>query len=120
MLTKQKAFDVVVKCAREQMFTSRDENQCLYRDPANRKCFIGMLIPDEFFETHPTANKMSLGKLMHFSEIRELGINEEHYHFYSSLQIIHDTVPPERWENYFIKFAKDWNLTVPKEELNVN
>lgn len=115
----QRTFDLVVNHLRKQGKRSmrRDSEGrlwCAYRADDGSKCAVGVLIPDSdylpSFEGHGAQ----------YTPIYD--ILEKNGHFFGvcfDMQVIHDGVDPENWEEEFEKIAKMYNLTytpVQKEE----
>lgn len=112
-LTNQEIFDAVWKHAQLKDKCIKDST-CLYRrynkDGTCSKCFVGAIIPDELyadkFETRPASDVLV-----------ELGIvdhtDKETLLFVNALQRVHDSVPPERWNDELIALATRYKLVVP-------
>lgn len=51
-MTKQEYYDLLVQCCDDGTFPSSNENRdCLYRGPGNKRCAIGLLIPDDKYNS---------------------------------------------------------------------
>lgn len=82
---------------------------CYYR-AGDKKCFIGVLIPDSVYD--PEMEHKSINYLMHnFPQINSL-FKDTDTLFLSRLQSIHDSWFDER-EEKLRNLAKDYELTVP-------
>lgn len=82
---------------------------CSYRGIEGRKCAIGILIDDDEYE--PEMEGRSVGKLLDFPQCSWMW---QHQGFLRELQNIHDTFPPEEWEDNLIRFSENHNLTFNK------
>src|SRR5574338_602162 len=50
VMTKRDYYDLLIQCTRDGTFPSHVGPKCLYRSPSNRRCAIGVLIPDEDYK----------------------------------------------------------------------
>ena len=108
-LTLQEAFNAVWERAKDKVKAVTDNNwaDCLYRAKDGRKCFMGVLIPDEEY----TPDMEGDGILQIIDKLPCLkGLNVE---YLNDLQIIHDGYSTDKWEDKLKDFALIHNLTVP-------
>jgi hypothetical protein len=86
-------------------------NRCLYFGPANRNCFLGVLMPGEWSESEDietlTAEEAR-------ARLIESGILSEDVGADSlaELQWIHDKFDPSEWNARLRRFAHEHNLSV--------
>ena len=110
-MSKQTAFNRIIKGAREQREKSEINNfSCMYRHPKGLKCFIGMLIRDQDY--HPDMESATVLQLFQGFplEIKKSRLDKKDKDFYNYLQTIHDCNSVENWENEFVKFANYFGL----------
>lgn len=82
---------------------------CCYR-AGKLKCAVGALIPDEQY--HPGMEGMP-ARLVQINWPVLKGLSPG---LLDSMQIVHDTVDPEKWENQFAFMAQAYELEVPKHD----
>lgn len=85
---------------------------CAYRGKEGKKCAIGALIKDEFynpeFEGHAFGNHTTV-QAVERSLGTEITVGDES--FLRRLQRLHDGVSPSQWEQHLKEFATKNNLT---------
>ncbi len=121
MLTNQEIFDKTFNHAQAQHkeygvhAQSYDEGSCKYRDYLSdervKMCFIGPFIPSEdYLECMEgyTANNL----FEHYPDMMtNAGLDKEHSHdLLSSLQNLHDTNNPDKWDQGFARIARNFKL----------
>ena len=108
--TLQETFDKVAKHLLEQMEKSEDEGRCLYRGSNGKKCAIGCLIPDKFY------NPSLEGKLITHNDILETlhqgGYSgDKMFLLMSDLQKVHDFVIASNWQRELKVIASRYILS---------
>lgn len=93
------------------------EISCYYRGPNSTKCFVGVLIPDSLYSPDMENNSAS-DMIKEYPELLEyLSINvdkdPDELSFLDELQNVHDSYPPNRWEEKLSLLAKVHGLVVP-------
>lgn len=106
-LTNQEVFDVIVPLARKQRKKSvpTDKNAdyaCMYRSPDGCKCFAGMLLTDDEYDSS-MEGKSVYGIPLFKDKV-------ENTKFLVEMQVIHDYIEVECWENTFKNIAKEYGL----------
>lgn len=112
-LTRQEIFNKVWKHAIvEKNPKSLDEwLDCKYRGPDNKKCFLGVCIPDNLYQQRfegyaaDTIFNVIGNKLF---DKRSVGV-----HFLHAIQSIHDKSETHHWEELLREFATANKLVVP-------
>ena len=108
-MTNQEAFTTVVLHLRKQGRRAKENSKCRYRAPDGCMCAIGALIPDDQYTPELEGNNVRA--LSDLPALQDLNLNLLH-----DLQILHDTVDPENWENQFAFLARTYKLEVPKHD----
>jgi hypothetical protein len=97
---------------------------CMFRTADGKKCFIGVLSPDEKYA--PWMDWRGPRPLQYAAiaslraVLREIGmcVDEGEYRALLDVQYIHDTTPPEHWEERLRTYARNNHLTIPEENTN--
>lgn len=87
---------------------------CYYRGPNNTKCFVGVLIPDSMYS--PDMEGVSAGDMIkkYPGLLEYLSINtDKDLSFLDELQNVHDSYPPNRWEEELSLLARVHGIFVP-------
>lgn len=111
-MNNQQAFDLMVTHLRNQKLRSAiydgHNRYCVYRSPDGLKCAVGVLIPDEFYDSNLEGQPASsLTNLIPFLQ------NVDKY-FLDKMQEIHDFRSPNNWEEAFEDIAFEYDLKIPK------
>ena len=92
---------------------------CLYRGPEGRKCAIGCLIPDEYYQ--PSMEGIAIDSFRgEFDYVLSyLGVNcDDDIEFLQDLQNVHDSYHPDDWATALERFVlRRWVQPVKEEEL---
>lgn len=105
MPTKQETFDTVVAHLRKQGQKSLYNGRCRYRTPDGLKCAVGCLIPDSEYDEGLEGGYRMTGA---HNLIVSLGHDAD---FAEELQIAHDNIEINKWEESFRGIASDFGLT---------
>lgn len=117
---KQKVFDIVAPALLKQGVRSVDgSGLCRFRGEDGRKCAIGFLIKDEFYD--PYIEHWSFRTTAFLNILNKSGVfdgwrmpqpdSNRNYllcpeaDFMGGLQTIHDNHDPENWKEHLMKFA---------------
>jgi hypothetical protein len=100
-MTKQQIFNIVVEgfAKQRQLSYCPERNICVYKDKLNRKCAIGLLIPDELYSNHLEFNAAS--SILSYA--------------YYSTATTHDTIAKRKVGEYLFEL-----LDVSKEDVADN
>lgn len=117
-MNKQEIFNMIVKKARIQNKKSMNGSSCVYRGVEGSCCFIGFLIPDKKyrFEMEDVAASHLPRQ---FPELMEDIFPDDLYEedaerFVDGLQVIHDKITIDEWEERFAMFAEKWEMEMPE------
>lgn len=121
-MNKQEIFNIVVAHARKQKVRAviPHTNKCRYRGDGDLKCFVGALIPDEYY--YPELESELASHIIENDEELEPYLKPDDLtfgqtgRFLDELQEIHDVITPEAWEDQFVIFADTHDLMVPPKE----
>ncbi len=124
--TIQEAFDIVYKHLltqgeRSMSIDEEGEEQCLYRGPNGLKCAIGVLIDDEYYLPNLEGESPFEGGVRRALELSGCSgevVSDSGISTLSRLQRLHDIKGCTFWKSSLIKFAKEFELTVPEVESN--
>lgn len=108
-MTAQEIFDKIVSHLRTQNAVSvRSDGGCAYRSgDGEKKCAVGCLIPDDVYDPRMEGFMASVV----VRDYKELAHLRGHQDLLESMQMIHDHVSLDRWEDRFKIEAMDHNLT---------
>lgn len=113
-LTMQEAFNIVWRRARDphRSLLGDGSGTCAYRGDHGRKCFVGVLLPEEFY--HSSMEKRSADFVRAWRpEIDEFWALLP-FEFLQEIQDIHDETSPVLWKSALRKrIAERWGLEVP-------
>jgi len=119
MITKQETFNTVVAHARKQGTRATKDIKgafggCQYRMSDGRRCFAGVLIPDELYRANFEGWSLRSGvsnEPSHVGKVlADLGYDID---FVNELQKIHDMTSVDMWEEQFQDLAEKHGLEVP-------
>jgi hypothetical protein len=102
-MTLREIFEKAKQHLLEQGCRSWTETGCKYRGPEEKKCAVGIFIPDEDyrprFENKLVSNLLDPSSLSYCAGLeRTIGpINNDKVRLLCRLQEIHDTYPPSAW-----------------------
>jgi hypothetical protein len=105
--TAQEVFDHVADHMLRQGVKSQNEwGNCLYRGPNGLMCAAGCLIGDDEYNPDMDSEEQNTWSSMIEREFAP----ETHHELISTLQLIHDSAPPEYWSKMLIEAATYRNL----------
>lgn len=108
--TKQEAFDIVWEHAKKKERAWTESDGCRLRANDGKKCFIGILIPDEEY-----APSLETKVIMNTDYLDSMIIEPFGSLFLDKLRRIHDAYDPVNWAKHLRDFAKAYELKVPEE-----
>lgn len=118
MRSSQEIFDIIVTHLRQQgrpAFRDGDAERCAYRNAEGLRCAVGCLIPEDAYD--PIMEGHSIGTVMKAAESKGFQdfANEimRHAELLKRMQLVHDMVHPESWEDKFKLIAEEFHLVVP-------
>ena len=117
-MTRQEAFDIMVKHLRQQGCRAISNGVCRYRGDHGTKCAVGALITDEQHEImRHTAYQNGVGVGIGLA-IPLIGMHPDDRDFLRTVQVAHDHVPIEDWDERLREIAVEYNLTYPELEVS--
>ncbi len=117
-MAKQDTFDTVVAHARKQgckaetNADARNVRECRYRMPCGKKCFVGILIPEDMYDPEFEGDSPEGGLLSTLLE--ELGHNVQ---LCLDLQQVHDNCDVAKWERELENVAEKHKLVYTPPEV---
>lgn len=110
-MTRQEAFDIMVKHLRQQGCRAISNGVCRYRGDNGTKCAVGALISDEQYErmTRNTGNEWALRPTAEL-----IGMSGDDRDFLREVQKIHDGVDLKDWDEQLREVAAEYNLIYPE------
>ena len=106
-LTKQDIFNTAANGLLKQGKKSMDRSSCMYRGQNGLKCAIGMLMPDNLYDSimeGQSANESDVMKTLN------VPYTAEYADFLNHLQGVHDECPPYEWDRELVNFAHHYDL----------
>lgn len=114
-MSRQEAFDIMVRHLRQQGCRALRNGVCCYRGDHGTKCAVGALITDEQYDimTRPNGLEWSLGPTAEL-----IGMSRDDRDFLRAVQAVHDGVPIKDWDEHLREIAVEYNLTYPELEVS--
>ena len=108
-LTKQDIFNIVANGMLKQGKKSEDRgsSSCLYRGPNGLKCAIGMLMPDNLYDSIMEGQSASESDVMKTLNVPNTVAFAD---FLDNLQGVHDDHLPNDWDRELVNFAHHYGL----------
>ena len=117
-MTNQEIFTKVKNHLLTQNRRALQRLVCRYRTDEGLKCAIGCLIPDDVYTRnieHKTVDLLCLGVVKDFDYLKQFDKS-----FLRRLQVIHDNVDVDKWENELKAFARLENLVFDETGTSTN
>lgn len=109
-MTRQEAFDIIVRHLLTQRCRATRNGDCRYRGDNGTKDAVGALISDKQYEV-----MMRTGLEWSLVPTAELiGMSSVDRYFLRDVQVVHDGVPVQHWDERLREIAKHYNLTYPE------
>lgn len=99
----QQVYDQIVNHLRKQGEKSFEDEICQYRTSNGLKCAAGCLIADDEYSSE-------FEGCIWTDLIDQMNIESAHSTLISELQVVHDLMKVENWEENFIHVAREFNL----------
>ena len=117
-MTNQEIFTKVKNHLLTQNCKATEQKVCRYRTANGLKCAIGCLIPDDVYTRnieHKTVDLLCSGVVKDFDYLKQFDKS-----FLRRLQVIHDNVDVDKWENELKAFARLENLVFDETGTSTN
>lgn len=117
LYTKQELFDKVANHLLTQNAVSEDgKGNCMYRGEGGLKCAVGVLIPDQFYNSDMESLIVNPeGGIVANVLVQEAGVDKDHLRLLAKLQFLHDNVRVSKWRNQLAEIADDEGLVFNEE-----